>query len=58
MTIVNTHIMQAIANQRIADLHRDAAPRAEATPKPRRARRSKRPATTTQTAQTVRADQR
>jgi hypothetical protein len=58
VTGVNTHTMMAIAAERIADLHRDAAPRPEATAKDKRRRRPRRSAKRLETAPAVRADQR
>jgi hypothetical protein len=58
VTLTNPHIRNAIATERIADLRRDAAPRPDATTKPRRMRRFKRSAKTTQTAPAVGAPQR
>lgn len=53
MSVVNTHIMMAIAAERIADLHRDAAPRPEPTARAMRRRRPRRSAKRTQTAPAV-----
>lgn len=39
MTTINPHIMKLVAIERIADLRRDAAPRPQATAKPRKSRR-------------------
>jgi hypothetical protein len=39
VTTINSHIMKLVAIERIADLRRDAAPRPEATAKPRKSRR-------------------
>jgi hypothetical protein len=58
VSVVNTHIMKAIANERIADLPRDAAPRPEGTPKAKRTRRLKRSAKPTQTVSAVRTQER
>ncbi len=58
MTVVNSHTMIAIAAERIADLHRDAAPRPEATPKAKRTRRRKRSVQPAQTAAAAGAKQR
>ena len=56
MTVVNPHTMKVIAEERITDLHRDAAPRPEAAPKAKRTRRRKRSAKRTQTVSAVRAE--
>lgn len=58
MTIVSPHIVKVIAEERITDLHRDAAPRPEATPRAKRTRRLKRSAKRTQTISVVRTEQR
>ena len=58
MTVVNPHVMKVIAEERITDLHRYAAPRPEAAPKAKWTRRRKRSAKRTQTVSTVRAEQR
>ena len=58
MTIVSPHIVKVIAEERITDLHRDAAPRPEATPKAKRTRRLKRSAKRTQTISVVRTERR
>lgn len=58
MTVVNPHTMKVIAEERITDLHRDAAPRLEAAPKAKRTRRRKGSAKRTQTVSAVRAEQR
>ena len=47
MTTINPHIMKLVAIERIADLRRDAAPRPEATAKPRKSRRLTQRAPTT-----------
>jgi hypothetical protein len=58
VTIVSPHIVKVIAEERITDLHRDAAPRPEATPRAKRTRRLKRSAKRTQTISVVRTEQR
>jgi hypothetical protein len=55
---VNPHIMKAIAEQRIADLRREAVPRPEAKPKDTRTLRLKRSAGGTQTISPARAKSR
>jgi hypothetical protein len=55
---VNPHIMKAIAEQRIADLRSEAAPRPEAKPNASRARRFKRSAKRHQAISSVRPEQR
>jgi hypothetical protein len=55
VTVVNPHTMMAIAAERIADLHRDAAPRPEAPAKAKRTRRRKRSAKRTHAAPAVEA---
>jgi hypothetical protein len=42
VTTIHPHITKLVAIERIADLRRDAAPRSEATAKPRTPRRVKR----------------
>jgi hypothetical protein len=42
MTTINPHILKLVAIERIAHLHRDAAPRPKATAAPRNPRRVKR----------------
>jgi len=56
VTVVSTHLMKAIATERIADLQQGAAARPEETPKARRRRRFKRSAMRTRVA-TVRPEQ-
>lgn len=58
MTVVNPHILMAIAAERIADLHRDAALRPEVPAKAKRTRRHKRSAKRSQTVPAVDATQR
>jgi hypothetical protein len=55
---VNPHIMQAIAEQRIADLHREATPRPEAKPNGKRTLRLKTSLTGRQAISAARAEQR
>lgn len=55
---INPHIMKLVAAQRIADLHRDAAPRPEATAKRRKTRRVKRAPQPRQAIQVARAEDR
>jgi len=55
VTVVNTQIMKAIAEARIADSHRDAIPRPEAPPKAKRTGRLQRSAKRTRTVSAVRA---
>ena len=57
MNVVNPHTIMAIANERIADLHRYAAPRPGASPEARRTRRLNGSANRTQTASAARAEQ-
>ena len=56
MTVVNTYVRNAIADHRIADLRRDAAPRPEPTAKAVRKRRLKPFAHRTQTVSAARAE--
>lgn len=55
---INPHIMKAIAEQRIADLHREAAPRPEAKPDAKQTRRLGQSTKRRQAISTVRAEQR
>ena len=57
MTVVNPHLMKVVAQERITDLHRHAAPRPEAAPKAKWTRRRKWSARRTQTVSTVGAEQ-
>ncbi|MBV9335643.1 MAG: hypothetical protein JO243_07085 [Solirubrobacterales bacterium] len=57
MTVVNPHIIKAIATERIADLRHGAAPRPEETSRARRMRRLKRPAMRARPVSTARAEQ-
>jgi hypothetical protein len=58
VNFTNPYIMQAIVDQRIADLRRAAAARTEPTARPGRKRRLKRRAKATQTVPAVQAQQR
>jgi hypothetical protein len=58
VTTINPHIMKLVAIERIADLRRDAAPRPEATAKPRKPRRVTRAAQPRQAAAAARVDDR
>ena len=53
MTVVNTHIRKALADERIADLRRDAVPRPESSQPAKRTRRFHRSAKPAQAATTA-----
>jgi hypothetical protein len=56
VSVINTHTMKALANERTADLRRDGASRPRATTKGTQPRRFKRSAKRTQTSSAVQAE--
>ena len=58
MTTLNSHVLKATADERIADLRREATPRAERTRGPKSRRRRVRPVKPIQTLPVARPEQR
>jgi hypothetical protein len=58
VTVINTHLMKALADERAADLRREIAPQPRATSNATPPRRLKRSAKRTRTASAVQAEQR